>query len=325
MTIIDLYGEDSFYTTIDGIKIQKLHEELPEGEICLQDEKLLFIKDGKEKVLSSHVGAWKVINETNIILSWGLFDKIDNNYMIIDFDGNRIQSGVISDESNFIYQENDCIYSENLSGERKCIIKLDTSTFFDFLYINNTIHIVKYFHGTDFSHDTIYTTNGELLEKETIDFNLKWTLSDIILMLTDSHKRCNIREIESEQKYHELFSITKHSNKIGFEELDHVIEALKKLDCLDEKSCTGYPLLKKILYPIFKNKDISKPIRIINFLSRSGEFGRTNGKFITKSFSMKLSKLKKKMNEEEFVACVNGIEMLRKKLSQFVDKTKSLK
>lgn len=97
MTLIDLYGEDAFYTTIDGIKIQKFHEELPEGEIYLQDEKLLFIKDGKEKVLASHVGVWKIINDTNIILSWGLFDKIDNNYMIIDFDGNRIQSGHISD------------------------------------------------------------------------------------------------------------------------------------------------------------------------------------------------------------------------------------
>ena len=286
-----------------------------EGEICLQDDKLLFIKDGKEKEISSHVGVWKIINDTNIILNWEFYDKTDNNYMIIDFDGNRIQSGHISDEGNFIYQENDCIYSENLSGERKCIIKLDTSAFFDFLYINNTIHIVKYFHGTDFSYDTIYTINGEFLEKETIDFNLSWTLSDIILMLTDSHKRCNIHDKEAEQKYHELFSITKHSNKIGFEELDHVIETLEKLDCLDEKSCTGYSLLKKTLYPIFKNDDISKPIIIINYLSRSGEFGRANGKFITKSFSIKLSKLKKEMTEEDFAVCVNNVEILCEKLN----------
>ena len=81
MTIIDLYGDEAFYTTIDGIKMQKFYEKLPEGELYLQDEKLLFIKDGKEKVLSSHVGVWKVINDKHIIFSWGLFDKIDNNYV----------------------------------------------------------------------------------------------------------------------------------------------------------------------------------------------------------------------------------------------------
>lgn len=319
MTLIDLYGEDAFYTTIDGIKIQKFHEELPEGEIYLQDEKLLFIKDGNEKVLSSHVGLWKIINGTNIILSWGLFDKIDNNYMIIDLDGNRIQSGHISDEGNFIYQENDCIYSENLSGERKCIISnLNINSFFHCFFHDNTIHIVEYCDGTDFSCDTIYTTSGELLEKETRDFNLSWTLSDIILMLTDSHKRCDIRDKKAEQKYHELFSITKHSNKIGFEELDRVIETLKELDCLDEKSCKGYPLLKKILYPIFKNEDISKSIRIINFFSRSGEYGRANGKLITKSFSIKLSKLKKEMTEEDFAVCVNNVEILCEKLKSII-------
>lgn len=40
LTIIDLYCNETFYTTIDGIKIQKFREELPEDEICLQDEKL---------------------------------------------------------------------------------------------------------------------------------------------------------------------------------------------------------------------------------------------------------------------------------------------
>ncbi len=317
MTIIDLYGEEAFYTTIDGIKIKKFHKTLPDGEIYLKDDDtLLFIKDGKEKILSYRVGVWKVINNSNIIFSWGLFDIIENNFMIIDFEGNHIKSGHISDEGNFIYQENDCIYSENLSGERKCIISnLNINSYFHCFFHDNTIHIVEYCDGTDFSCVTIYTTSGELLKKETIDFNLSWTLSDIILMLTDSHKRCDIRDKEAEQKYHELFSITKHSNKIGFEELDRVIEALKELNCLDEKSCTGYPLLKKILYPIFNNEDISKSIRIINFLSRSGELGRSNGRFITKSFSIKLSKLKKEMTEEDFAVCVNNVEILCEKLN----------
>ena len=53
-------------------------------------------------------------------------------------------------------------------------------------------------------------------------------------------------------------------------------------------------------------------------MSRSGEFGRANGKFITQSFSMKLSKLKKEMTEEDFAVCVNDVEILREKLKSII-------
>ena len=321
MTLIDLYGEDSFYHNIDGKKIKRYSKILPQGELYLQDDELRLINDGQEKTIARHVGVWKLIGEGHIIYNFSISEEEDFNFIIIDLGGNIIKSGIVCNEGLLIYREENNIYSEEINGKRKCIIpNINPECYFHYTHSDNEIHLMENFAETDFNYDKVYSSSGKFMPEKTRKLFLLYLFVSIIRMLSNDDKLSffckNSLTEEQRKKYHELHYITEKSCKIGFEEIDYLINCLLELDCLNKQACSGYLLLRKILYPLFDTADVSKSIAIISFLSRSGEFGRPNRKFITKSFSMKLSKLKKETNKEEFAACINDIEILREKLSK---------
>ena len=189
MTLIDLYGEDSFYHNIDGKKIKRYSKILPQGELYLQDDELRLINDGQEKTIARHVGVWKLIGEGHIIYNFSISEEEDFNFIIIDLGGNIIKSGIVCNEGLLIYREENNIYSEEINGKRKCIIpNINPECYFHYTHSDNEIHLRENFAETDFNYDKVYSSSGKFMPEKTRKLFLLYLFVSIIRMLSNDDK-----------------------------------------------------------------------------------------------------------------------------------------
>lgn len=319
MKLSDVYGKEKFYKPVggeyEGACIENQSIVTKKGEFYLRDYVLFFTdaKTSKTIELVEDVQEWTTLDDETVI-----YQCSDSSYFfVMDYKGEVIKNGIISNEKCLIYHEEKAVVKEDSNGNKTTIFNLaskETIVEFD----DKEFWIEENVANTSFTYSKAYNFDGSL-NAESSEFHLK---ADFFRRMTreftlpmELDEFIKLVEDHDEKKDEEITQFYRSLNEVTFENIDRVIEHCRKSEMhLNEEAIENYNELKEFLLDA-NTTDLLKAILValeINQHQRCLRIFRSD--FLSPFFIKKLNKLRQKIGNEAFNEIIVDYNSIKKYL-----------